>query len=413
MPATRAFSGRALCCAALVAAVFSVVLWSMSRAIRAHRLCVLREGLVVQGFPPDYAVRLAELAYAHSAWRFEPLTIGDLPWDAIVDRECTPGWNLVARTTWAPDDREHLGLGNYTPYYAENARTYDSGLWYQASRQAIAYFMDPRNFLNERDVFMFQTLTFDERLDTEDTVERVLAPSFMGAANYDGGSRRFSELLVEVGRAQGLSAVFLATRLVQEQGKGTVQTAGRIGDSLFEISTNETDRAGAVKVWGKTFAKGGKRTAAVLARGRAAYNGYYNFFNIGACGEGLFEIRYNAWKSAVSDETCQRYNGPWTSQERAIAGGAACLKKRYIETRRETRYLQKFSVRADAGTFRWKQYMQNISAPLFEGRCAHGSYEASAALSAPYRFLIPVYRQMPEMPAPDPAEGNSVCSPSD
>ena len=73
----------------------------------------------------------------------------------------TPSWNLVVYADWAPDEWNALKDKNYTPYYAKDAKAYDSGSWYQASRETVAYFMDPRNWLNEREIFMFETLGFD------------------------------------------------------------------------------------------------------------------------------------------------------------------------------------------------------------------------------------------------------------
>ena len=65
-----------------------------------------------------------------------------------------------------------------------------------------------------------------------------------------------------------------------------------------------------------------------------------------------------------------------------------------------------------AGEFRWKQYMQNIAAPLVEARNTAKAYEAAGTLDAPYRFLIPVYKKMPQSASPDPAKGKSIYSSS-
>ena len=368
--------------------------------------------MIARGFPADYAELLADLHADHPGWEFEALKIGDLAWNKIVDRECKPSLNLVARTDWAPEAWAHLKGANYTPYYAENAKAYDSGAWYQASRAAIAYFMDPRNFLNERDVFMFETLGFNALTQTKEIVERTLAQTFMANAAYDGGTRTFSDLLLEVGRKHGISPVFLAGRLASEQGRGTVQARGTIGDSLCALYTNRSDRIGKAVIWGNRFTRDGTNTAAVIAAGPETYNGYYNFFNVGACGSGTFEIRYNAWREAVSPEVCEKYCGPWTTQARAIEGGAIRLKERYVGSFRHTRYFQKFSVVKAAGPFRWSQYMQNIGAPLSESRNTFNAYNGAGTLDAPYRFVIPVYVGMPDEPCPDPADGNSVYSPS-
>ena len=407
----RVWGGAGWRVAALTAVAVGAI-WAMALIVREMRISSWRGELIDGGFPADYAQKLAELKFRHPKWCFEPLRVDDLTWSDVVEKECTAGWNLVACTTWAPTGWERLGSANYTPYYAANARAYDSGAWYQASREAIAYFMDPRNFFNEADIFMFESLDYDAESQTQELVESVLAQTFMANACYDGGDRRFSELLVDIGRRRGISPVFLAGRLSSEQGTGSVQARGVIGDSLFELSTNRIGKVGNSLVWGQTYTFGGKKTAAVLAKGRAAYNGYYNFFNIGAFGMGLFEIRYNAWREAVSAETTAKYLGPWKTQARAIEGGAIRIKERYIDTCRHTRYLQKFSVSPGAGVFRWKQYMQNIGAPLSESRKTSAAYDAVDSLDRPCRFVIPVYRNMPAAPSADPAKGRSAYSPT-
>lgn len=379
---------------------------------KAHCLGIYRRDLAARGFPESYVGRLAQLQWEHSGWRFKPLFVTDLTWDKIIEKECTPSMNLVVYADWAYGRWNVLKEKNYTPYYAKNAKAYDSGSWYQASRETIAYFMDPRNFLNERDVFMFETLGFDDEAQTRVAVERTLAKTFMANRRVDGEKRTFAELVFDIGRKLGVSPVFLAGRLASEQGDGSTQAFGTIGDTLVGYFTNKADTVGNAVVWGKRFTRGNAATAKVIAKGAAAYNGYYNFFNFRAYGLGVFEIKYNAWVEATAEETRQKYLGPWNTQARAIEGGSLKIKERYIDTHRHTRYLQKFSVLADAGEFRWKQYMQNIAAPLIEARNTSQAYDTADTLDAPYTFLIPVYRQMPNSPSPDPAKGNSIYSPS-
>ena len=408
MPFNISVRRLAAMAAALVAAVLlGVLAWSV---VRACKLSEYRLELTKRGFPESYVERLAYLKYDHPSWVFEPLAVGDLAWREIVEKECAPSWNLVVCADWAPDEWNGLKEANYTPYYAKDAKAYDSGAWYQASREAIAYFLDPRNFLNERDVFMFETLGFDAESQSRRAVERTLAQTFMAKANYDGGSRTFSELLMDVGCRLGVSPVFLAGRLASEQGGGSVQAFGTIGDALASYCTNTSGKVGNAVIWGRRFTRDGAATVRAMAKGKDAYNGYYNFFNFRAYGLGLFEIKYNAWVEATSEETRAKYKGPWNTQARAIEGGALKIKERYVDTHRHTRYLQKFSVLREAGAYRWKQYMQNIAAPLVEARNTSKAYEAAGTLESPYRFLIPVYRDMPRAASPDPANGRSVYS---
>ena len=395
--------------AAVAAAAICWIAWS---AYRSRRIGEFGEALAAKGFPSSYVERLAELQFDHRNWIFEPVGIADLSWDRIVEKELTPSWNLVVYADWAPDEWNAYKEKNYTPYYAKNAKAYDSGAWYQASRETIAYFMDPRNWLNERDIFMFETLGFDADSQTLNAVEKTLSKTFMAKARCGGARGTFAELLLDVGRRLMVSPVFLAGRLASEQGLGSAQSQGTIGDYLFGLSTNRSEKVGDAVIWGKRFTRDGESTKKVLAKGRAAYNGYYNFFNFRAYGLGLFEIKYNAWVEATAEETRKKYLGPWNTQAKAIEGGALKIKERYIDTHRHTRYFQKFSVLPEAKDFRWKQYMQNIAAPLVEARNTAKAYAAADTFDGPCRFLIPVYVAMPRKPCPDPAKGKSIYSPS-
>jgi len=380
-----------------------VAWWAIHSIIRAHKIEANRRVLLTRGFPESYADRLAILQYGHPAWRFQLLLVEDMDFADIVTKEEKPGWNLVAFAK--PES-------NYRPYYAPDAKAYDSGAWYQASRETISYFLDPRNFLNERDIFMFETLGYDAASQPTGAVEQTFENTFMSGAKVDGGEKTFAALVSETGRKLGVSPVFLAGRLASEQGLGSVQAFGRIGEALTQYYTNGTDKIGNAVIWGKRFTQTNEATTKVMAKGKDAYNGFYNFYNFRAYGLGLFEIKYNAWVEATCDETRQKYLGPWDTQEKAIVGGALKIKERYIDTQRHTRYLQKFSVLPAAGAFRWKQYMQNIAAPLTESRNTFRAYDAADTLDAPYRFLIPIYRNLPKNPSPDPAAGKSVYSPS-
>ena len=128
-----------------------------------------------------------------------------------------------------------------------------------------------------------------------------------------------------------------------------------------------------------------------------------------AAGTGIFEIRYNAWKEA--HDAPEKYCGPWTTQEKAIRGGTVKMREKYIDSCRYTSYLQKFNV-SPASPNRWVPYMQIIGAPIDEARSTRKAYEASQSLESAFRFVIPVFRAMPNAPCPDPANGQSRYSPT-
>lgn len=366
----------------LLIALPALAVWGIHALYRNLKLEEYREEFAKAGFPESYVGKLAELKFEHSKWKFEVQKVEGMSWEEIVKKELTPSWNLVAA------DKEFLAQR------AKDAKAYDSGAWYQASEEAIRYYMDPRNFLNSRDIFQFETLGYDGGSQTLKAVEETLSRTFMSGKCYDRGTKTFAELVHEVGKRHGISPVFLAGRLASEQGKnGSTQAFGTIGDTLFEYAAMTNDCIGNAVIWGRKYTRDNAATKKVLALGRAEYNGYYNFFNFRAYGSGMFEIKYNAYLEAKN--TAIRYLAPWNTQARAIEGGAMKLKERFIDTARHTRYLQKFAVLKESGPYRFKQYMQHIAAPLIESRNTYRSYKRAKTLDAPYHFLIPVYVDMP------------------
>ncbi len=116
--------------------------------------------LIASGFPDSYIPMLAALHEKHPNWNFIPMNVTELDsrftWDYVIGQMMSyPARNLVVKSTWAPSPFTSLGDANYLPYRDNEGATYDSGSWYAATEPAVRYFMDPRNFLNDTDCFMF------------------------------------------------------------------------------------------------------------------------------------------------------------------------------------------------------------------------------------------------------------------
>ena len=173
-----------------------------------------RDYLISIGFPEDYADKLTDLHILHPEWSFTPLLVTELnskyTWDYVIYMEVDddPQRSLVPTSS------------SYKPYqHPTNTNRYDAG-YYQASREAVAYFMDPRNFLNEKDIFQFEELSFNSEI-TLAQIESSLDGTFMEDKRLENGMT-FAEYFIEVGRELGISALHLASRSRQEQGnKGT------------------------------------------------------------------------------------------------------------------------------------------------------------------------------------------------
>ncbi|MBQ8416023.1 MAG: hypothetical protein IJX13_03870, partial [Clostridia bacterium] len=109
------------------------------------------QSLLAAGFPEDYAVSLTELHLLHPSWRFEPLLV-------TKENPTYTWWHVLKEENKEPDNNLIFSSDSYRDYqHPLNKQLYDAG-YYQVSDAGLAYFMDPRNFLNETDIFQFYLL---------------------------------------------------------------------------------------------------------------------------------------------------------------------------------------------------------------------------------------------------------------
>ena len=351
-------------------------------------------GLMAQGFPESYAEELTELHLLHPNWSFEPLLISstnaDFTWDYVIERETEdPSTNLIAPT------KAYAAYRN-----TSNFTTYDSG-YYQASVEAVEYFMDPRGFFNETDIFQFFDLS-SVGGNTLQAVEAVVRGTFMEGTVLENGLT-YAQNFVLIGEAVGIHPVYLAVKVYQEQGASgsSPLVSGDCGDVLWRFYQNKIEKtsSGAEVI----LPESANREELL------ALNGYYNLMNVGAHGKGVFSIYQNAMVRAMrgSEEMSAAWggSGAWDTVWKSIWGGALLLRNDYIDRYQSTVYLQKFNVDGRSGRNFWGQYMQNVAGALIEARSFYQALANVGALDAPCSFLIPVYEDMPKKASPDPAGG--------
>ncbi len=359
--------------------------------------------LIQKGFPAEYAEPLAELKLAHPSWSFEPLLVSTLDpkftFEYIIDKQTNkPDTNLVY------DDEQ------YEPFFdPSNTKKYDNGHWRSPSREAVEYFVDPRNFLNERDIFQFEDLGYHTK-DYETGVRWIISDTFMEDMTLESGVS-MKEYILDIGEKLSVSPVHIAARIRQEQGVGgkSDMISGLAGDRLlyyYENKIYENEDGGLVNAPASGYSK----------ETLLSYNGYYNYFNIGASGTGMFYIYLNGMKKAKTGtpELASEWGGDasWNTREKAIWGGVYAIKTSYIDYYQNTPYLQKFCVDPRSPSPFAHQYMQNVAAALSEGRSAYRSYKDAGLLESELSFLIPVYAGLPEENCKDPSEGKSSFSPT-
>ncbi len=360
------------------------------------------EELIEKGFPSDYALRLTELHLLHPTWEFEPLL--------ITEAKSTYTWQYVIQQESAdptePDRNLVSAKNDYLLYrHPINLELYDSG-YYQASQATVEYFMDPRNFLNETDIFQFFDLSNHTSASSQ-SVNAVLENTFMEGAYLENG-KTYSKYFLEVGEELGINPLYLAVKVRQEQGvAGTSPIiSGTCGTLLADYYINKTQ-----------VSSSGKEVNTPLTGYDASelrkFNGHYNYFNVSASGDGLFAIYHGAMTRAAkgTENMSAEWGGSpaWNTRWKSIYGGAYSLKTSYIDRYQQTVYLQKFNVDSRAGNRNfWAQYMQNVSGAMSEARMLYQSFASIGALDTACSFLIPVYEGMPAKPCADPGLG--MCS---
>lgn len=349
------------------------------------------------GFPADYAEELTELHLLHPNWKFVPLDI------SATNEQYT--WRyVISAETENPETNLIYASKTYSDYWhATNSNTYDAG-YYQASVDAVEYFMDPRNFFNETDIFQFYDLSSGADIGLQ-AVEAVLAGSFMEQAVLENG-KTYAQNFLDIGTALGVHPVYLAVKAYQEQGAdGTSPIiSGTCGTTLWNFYKD-----------GREETTGGDEIRLPESANREellALDGYYNLLNVGAGGKGVFSIYKNAMERAKkgTEQMKSAWGGDasWNTIWKSIWGGAMLLKSSYIDRYQSTVYLQKFNVDGRSGRNFWGQYMQNVAGAMTESRTLYQAFAAIDALDAPCTFQIPVYEGMPEKTSADPARGE--CS---
>ncbi len=309
----------------------------------------------IAAFPESYKPYLRQLHQAHPNWEFEPFFTG-LDFNVSVDSEL--GAKSLISSSASSEIFKSKDIGDYN--YSKKTYIEKDGGFVEANRLAVAYFMDPRNFLNEDGIFMFETLSYRDSFTVE-AVENVLKGSFMANKkityyNEDGDlkktSKKYSQAILEAGKKYNVNPCYIASKIL-----------------------NEVGTAGSSSVTGK----------------HKTYPGIYNFYNIGATdGTGAI-ARGLKWASEGTT-----YGRPWTTPVKSINGGAEFLASSYIACGQFTGYLQRFNVNPN-GKYRPydHQYMTNLTGALSQGYSTYVSYVQSGLIDNKYVFSIPVYENMP------------------
>lgn len=331
----------------------------------------------LEKFPAAYQSLLASLHKAHPNWVFVAKNTG-LDWNEVVAKESISGAKNGNNVSLLPKTAGSLLLSKKSTDYNTSSGSYvgkDGPNWVSASRPAVAYYVDPRNFLTDRYIFMFEALNYNSKYHTLAAVENILKGTdlYKKKISYlDTKGRTYNlkqtygETIFAAGAKAGVSPLFLASKIRQET--GAKLTNGSIS--------------------GK-YSYGGK-----------SYRGYYNYYNIGATPGGATGsavangLIYAKGGSKGKDTS---YTRPWMSPVSSITGGAQWIASKFIKSGQNTIYYERFNTIVKP--YYNHQYMQNLSGAAAEANTTYNTYKNMGIMNDAYVFYIPVYKNMPSQSA--------------
>ena len=311
-----------------------------------------------QGFPESYKPYLRKLHEQHPKWIFTAQKLG-VNWNTALKEECVVGRNLVHSSALASWKSMEKGAYDFNGGYWYGL----DGSWVAASKEIIMYYMDPRNFLNDTYIFMFENQSYDPSYQTESGVKTILADTFMSGSYTCPDTKKkytYSQTFMDAANKSGVSPYHLASRCRNEQGvNGAPQSLGTV--------------------------KG--------------YENYFNFFDIQAYATSTMTAAEMGCKYAKT--TNPTYLLPWTNQYKSIVGGSIFLGTGYITKGQDTLYLQKFDMVDGGNGLYYHQYMTCVFGQANEAISLKNAYSQDILNSA-MEFKIPVYNNMPDKLCPKP-----------
>ena len=333
--------------------IMLIVLINFSNTVFAVSSYVQEIKLGIENFPESYKVLLKQLVEetGHTNWKFEAYYTG-IEWSELESCENTCLKNTIYKSssidpTWLC----RCGKMGDTGYYC-------------GSKQIVNYYLDPRNFINEKAIFQFLELSYNSQIHTLDSVKAAVKNSFLnGSVVIDKKTYTYADIILDAAKQSGESPISIVVKIFQEIGRGTKQK-----DGTYSIPYMASGEGGA-----------------------------YNFFNYGATdGEGNISRGIEYAK-----------NAGWTNPYIAIVNGAKLLSSSYVNLGQNTKYFFKFDVvgskilklgetqTVNTNQLFSHQYMTNIQDPNNQAAMLFENYVNVGLSNEELTFIIPIYDNMP------------------
>ena len=306
---------------------------------------------------------IKSLQAKHPTWTFK-VEYTDLTWEEVINGE-----HQGHSASTNPSNLVESGSSSYGGLWICEIcgkQKYDTGRWYCASTEALEYMMDPRNSLNDTDLFQFMQLSGFENFNN-DTVRNTLRSM---SSNYSVIDNECIEAVIQAANTYHVDPYYIMAKILEEQSSTSPLYNG---------------------------------SGIVDGKGNTLYVGYYNLLNIGATATtgNNYDVMLNGLSYAASQG--------WNSKTASILGGVSILSSRYISKEQDTLYYQKFDVTGDSKYDH--QFQQNVLGAQTAGTLLRKLYiKFDSGLSGNYSFIIPLYKNMPTSNCPRPATNQEHTS---
>ena len=319
----------------------------------------------LKAFPESYRAALRNLHNEYPKWEFIPDQVDSTFSDAVYQQSI----NMRKQVSFSsqPVSWRSMGKGSYD--WEKDQWITTNGGWTGASREIIAYYMDPRNFLNSNNIYQFLNQSYNKLTQNEEGLKRIVEGTFLEKGYTSDKNSPYAEknangeyidsyvkIIMKAASESKVSPYIIASKIIQEQG---------VSGSSSLISGTYSGNSG-------------------------IYKGYYNFFNIGAFGDNNTEVITNGLNRAKQEG--------WNSRAASIIGGAKFLSNNYISSGQDTYYYQDFNVQQPDKLYH--QYAQAVHDAYNKGNSLSGTYKNNKTYALD--FKIPIFLDMPDTAAAKP-----------
>lgn len=300
-------------------------------------------------FPADYREPLRKLHSSHPNWVFKADNLPMTFEDAVQNEYTGVGRNLSYKAVpidWLNSNPSYVS-NQANAFNPDGSRKLMESGWYYASKSAVEYYADPKNYFTENYIFSFADQKYDPTTQTKDGIVSIIKDTFL-INGYGGNKDAYIDDIMEAAKQSGLNPYVIAATIISEQGVNG--TSGLISGTFVFYDADDKEN-------------------------KNPNSGYYNFFNIAVSGDPKETLGLRYAKSQG-----------WNSRRAAIIGGAKYYSNEYVTRGQSTYYYKDWNFKI--APYYSHQYATNVKDAMNNGNRLSKGFGTASQIT----FLIPVFK---------------------